>query len=385
MPRVVVACDKFKGSLTAQHACAAVAAGIAQVRPESEIVELPVADGGEGTLTAALGAGFRAEQVAAHGPTGDPVTARYARRGDVALVELAEVCGFAHLPGRRFAPTVASSRGVGEVIRAAVEAGCRSVVLAVGGSTSTDGGAGLVQGLGGRVLDAHGQNLGPGGAGLATVASVDLSHLRERLAGVSFILACDVDNPLLGDEGAARVYAPQKGAAAHQVAELEAALRSWADVVATATRVDHRGTPGAGAAGGVGFAAIALLGAKVRPGIAVLLDLLDFGDGIRSADLVVTGEGCLDEQTLRGKAPAGVTSIARGMGVPVVVACGRNLLSPEAGRAAGMDALYSCEELEPDPERSMANATALLEEIGRRIAGAHLGDVRPRYRGASHG
>jgi glycerate 2-kinase len=372
VPRVVVACDKFKGSLTAHAACAAVADGIASVHREVDVVELPVADGGEGTVAAALHAGFTPVEVNASGPTGDPVIARYARRGDLAVVELAEVCGFAHLPGGRPAPMTASSRGAGEVIGAAVDAGCRRVVLAVGGSTSTDGGAGLVQALGARVLDARGRDVLPGGAALAGVASVDVGPLSERLAGVAVSLACDVDNPLVGEMGAARVYAPQKGAAAPQVTELDAALSTWADVVATATGVDHRYTAGSGAAGGVGFAAVALLGAEARPGIELLLDLLDFDSYVRSADLVVTGEGSLDDQTLRGKAPAGVALVAVAAGVPVVAACGRNRLSMEGLRAAGITACFSCEDLEPDEELCMANAASLLRQIGQRIGCEHI-------------
>ena len=372
MLRVIVACDKFKGSLTALEACAAVAAGITHVQRDADIIELPVADGGEGTVAAALHLGFTPVEVDATGPTGEPVIARYARRGDMAIVELAEVCGFASLPHGRLAPMTASTRGVGEVIGAAIDAGCRRLVLAVGGSTSTDGGAGLVQALGARVLDARGQDVLPGGAALVDAESIDLSSLRERLAGVTVTVAGDVDNPLVGVLGAARVYAPQKGAAAQQVDDLEAAMGTWADVVMKATGVDHRSTPGTGAAGGVGFAGLALLGAEMRPGIELLLDLLDFAGRVRSADLVITGEGSLDEQTLRGKAPAGVAAVSRAAEVPVIAVCGRSSLSTEALRAAGIKAMFSCEELEPDLERSMTNAAALLGLIGRQIAREHL-------------
>jgi glycerate 2-kinase len=370
--KVVVACDKFKGSLTALEACAAVAAGLT-ARRQADVVELPIADGGEGTVAAALHAGFAPCEVAATGPTGEPMLATYARQGDLAVVELAEVCGFARLSGGQLAPMTASSRGIGEVVAAAIDGGCRRIILGVGGSVSTDGGAGMVQALGARVLDARGCEVAPGGAALATVASVELPTLHRRLSGVTIALACDVDNPLLGKTGAATVYGAQKGASPAQVTELGIALGRWADVVATATGTDRRSTPGSGAAGGVGFAAVALLGADVRPGIEVLLELVDFAGIVRSADLVVTGEGSFDEQTLRGKAPTGVASAAAAWGVPVVVACGRSLLDEEAFHAAGIKAVYSCEELEPDMRSSMANAADLLARIGHTIAQEHLG------------
>ena len=377
MAKVIVACDKFKGSLTAVEACAALAAGIRAARRQVDVISLPVADGGEGTVAAALHAGFTPVEAAASGPTGEPVRATYARQGDQAVVELAEVCGVARLRGGRPAPMTASRRGLGEVLAAAIEAGCRRIMLGVGGSVSTDGGAGMVQALGARVLDAAGRDVAPGGAALATVASLDLTPLRRRLAGVTITLACDVDNPLLGDAGAARIYAPQKGASPAQVCELEVALRGWADVAATATGTDHRASPGSGAAGGVGFAAAALLEAEVRPGIEMLLELLDFASLVGSADLVITGEGSLDEQTLRGKAPAGVAAVAAASAVPVVVACGRSRLTATALQAAGIRAVYSCEDLEPDPRSSMANAAALLTRIGHRVAHQHLGGAGP--------
>ena len=372
MLKVLVACDKFKGSLTAQEACAAIAGGIDLLPYAIDVEQLPVADGGEGTLAAALHMGFTPVEVNASGPTGEPIVARYARRGDLAIVELAEVCGFARLPDGHLVPRTASSRGCGDVIAAAVDAGCRRVVLAVGGSTSTDGGAGLVQALGARVLDAHGCDLLPGGAALSAVASIHLPPLQQRLAGVKISVACDVDNPLVGEQGAARVYAPQKGAGARDITELEAGMRKWADVVMRATGVDHRFTPGAGAAGGVGFAAIALLGAEIHAGIDLLLELLGFADRIRFADLVITGEGSLDDQTLRGKAPVGVAAVSQAARIPVVAVCGRSSLSIEELRAVGIKDSYSCESLEPDQERSMANAASLLGLIGQRIALDHL-------------
>lgn len=372
MPRVLLAPDKFKGSLTAAEVAAAVGAGIRSVRPEAALDPVPVADGGDGTVAAAVAAGYDAVPVTASGPTGEPVQTCFARMRDRAVVELADVSGLVRLPGGRLAPLTAGSRGSGEVIAAAVDAGCTEIVLGVGGSAGTDGGAGLARALGARMLAVDGGEIGEGGAALADVAAVDLSGLR--VGGVRVTVASDVDNPLAGPRGAAAVYGPQKGATAEQARRLDAALTRWADVVADATGEDLRDIPGAGAAGGVGFAAIALLGAELRPGIDLVLELTGFHDRLPGADLVVTGEGAIDTQTLHGKAPAGVAAAARAAGVPVVAVCGRSSLAPAALRDAGIGAAYSLLELEPDPARCLARPAPLLERLGKRIAADHLAD-----------
>ena len=367
--RVLLAPDKFKGSLTAAQVAAAVGDGIRSVRPDAVLDAVPVADGGDGTVAAAVAAGYDEVPVTASGPTGTPVSTTYARLGRRAVVELADVSGLVRLPDG-LAPMTASSRGTGEVVAAAVAAGCTEVVLGIGGSACTDGGAGLVRALGARLLDASGREVGEGGGALASVASVDLSGLR--VDGVRFTVACDVDNPLTGPSGAAAVYGPQKGASPEQVGELDAALDRWAAVVARATGADHRDAPGAGAAGGVGFAAIALLGAELRPGIDLVLDLTGFHDRLAHADLVVTGEGALDAQTLHGKAPAGVAAAARDAGVPVVAVCGRNTLPPALLQDAGIAAAYALLDLEPDLARCLTHGDELLRELGARIATEHL-------------
>jgi glycerate kinase len=370
--RVLVASDKFKGSLTAAQVAQSLGRGIRQTSPNAEVSAVPVADGGDGTLAAALAAGFTEVPVKAAGPTGELVDTSYARREDLAVVELADVSGLVRLPGGRLHPLGATSRGTGEVVAAAVEAGCRRVVLGVGGSASTDGGAGLLVGLGARLLDDTGREIGEGGMALRQVARLDLGALHDRMADVEVTVACDVDNPLLGSRGAAAVYGPQKGATAEQVAALDVALGHWADVVAAACGSDRRDTPGAGAAGGVGFAAVAVLGATLRPGIELMLDLVGFHDRLEGADLVVTGEGSLDEQTLHGKAPAGVARAAREAGVDVVAVCGRSTLSPDQLRAAGIGAAYPLLDLQPDARRCMREAAGLLERVGARIAEHHL-------------
>jgi glycerate kinase len=324
-------------------------------------------------VAAALAAGYDHVPVAATGPTGEPVATAYARRGRRAVVELADVSGLVRLPGGELAPMTAGSRGTGEVVGAAVDAGCTEIVLGIGGSACTDGGAGLVRALGARVLDGSGREVGEGGAALRSTAALDLAGLRARLAGVSVVVACDVDNPLTGERGAAAVYGPQKGAGPEQVRILDEGLARWADVVAAATGADHRSVAGAGAAGGVGFAAVALLGATLRPGIDLVLGLTGFHEQLPGSDLVVTGEGALDEQTLHGKAPAGVAAAARAAGVPVVAVCGRNTLPAARLRGAGIAAAYALTDLEPDLRRCIRDGVGLLGRLGARIAGDHLG------------
>lgn len=434
---MVVASDSFKGSLTSLQVGDAVRLGLLDVAPHAEVVVVPIADGGEGTVAAAVAAGWRAVPVAVHGPTGLWVTATVAVRGGredlapipvaeqgliprigtaapqrstadtrhrtpdppplqpeatptVALVEMADVCGLGRLPDAVPAPLTASSRGLGEAIRAALDLGAAEVIVGVGGSASTDGGAGMLAALGARLLDAGGVDLPDGGAALARLAHLDLSGLDPRLAHTYIALAADVDSPLLGPTGAAAVFAPQKGATPAEVDLLEAALTHWADVVEShpdvpiSTNRSLQGQeggvprvtdwsmggrmPGAGAAGGIGFALMAVLGAHRRSGIDVVLDLVGLDAALSRADLVITGEGSLDAQTLTGKAVRGVATRATAHGIPVVAVCGRRILDDAGLTALGLRAAYPLTELEPDVRRSMEAAAALLRRTGQRIA-----------------
>ena len=373
--RVVVAVDKFKGSLSARDAAAHIAAGLRSVDPATEVVIAPVADGGDGTVEAAIAAGFRSRSVMVSGPTGAPVEARYAvhgREGEVTcVVELAGSCGLQLLPGGEPAPLTSSTYGLGQVMGAAVDDGCDRLVVGIGGSASTDGGAGMLSALGARILDAHGRPVGPGGGALTDVRRVDLTAARARLAGVDLEIACDVDNPLTGEHGAAAVYGPQKGAGPEQVAILDAVLAQFASLGDRGLAVH----PGAGAAGGVGYAAL-LLGARLRPGIETILDLTGFADLVRGADLVITGEGSLDTQSLRGKAPMGVAQAARAHGIEVRALAGRVLVAPRLLRDAGIDAAYALTDIEPDVKACMKDAGPLLE----RRAATLLADVLERSR-----
>ena len=384
---MVVASDAFKGSLTSLEVADAVRLGLLDAAPRARVVVVPVADGGEGTVAAALAAGWSAVPVDVHGPTGEPVGATLAlrRRSDgraTVLVELADACGLGRLPGGETAPLTASSRGLGEALRAALDLAPDEVVVGVGGSASTDGGAGMLTALGARLLDADGGDLPDGGAALADLARLHLAGLDPRLATTRLVLAADVDSPLLGPTGAAVVFGPQKGASTAAVAVLEAALGRWAEVVATALggsrpaqgSASPQELPGSGAAGGVGFALLAVLGAERRSGVDVVLDLVGLDDALVGADLVVTGEGALDAQTLAGKAVAGVARRARAHDIPVVAVCGRRDLDDAGLAALGVRTAYPLADEEPDLTRSIAKARELLRRNGARIARDWLSD-----------
>ncbi|MDQ0643398.1 allantoinase [Microbacterium murale] len=369
--RLVIAPDKFKGSLTAPEVAERVASGARRADPTIEVVTVPVADGGEGTLDAVLAAGFSSRTALVAGPTGGEISAEFAVRGEQAVVEMARASGLDLLPGGRKDALSATSLGTGQLVRAALDAGCRRIVLGIGGSASTDGGAGLLQGLGVRFLDEAGEELPPGGAALVRLASVDLSALDARLTDTEIILASDVDNPLTGPTGAAEVFGPQKGASVEDIATLEVGLTRLVEVLDAAGALsvpaaEAASRAGAGAAGGVGFAAIAL-GATRRAGVDVVLEVTGLAARLRGADAVITGEGSLDEQSLMGKTPVGVARAASAAGLPVYAVCGRTTLSADAIADAGFAGARALSELEPDAERSMAEAGPLLEELAEQL------------------
>jgi glycerate kinase len=365
--RILIASDKFKGSATGGEVAEALARGIRSVIPDAAVDAAPVADGGEGTVDAVVACGFEPVAVVVTGPVGQPVTATFAVRGAEAVIEMAAASGLDQLPGGEPAPLTATSRGTGELIAAALDRGCNRIVLGVGGSANTDGGAGMLQALG-VSLRAADRPVRAGGAALADLISVDVSGLDPRIADATFVLASDVDNPLLGDRGAAAVFAPQKGASADDVAALEAALARFSTLLEEQPGVRPSATsPGAGAAGGVGYAAMAVLGATREPGIEVVQRLTGLAGRIAGADLVITGEGSLDDQSLGGKTPMGVAAAARAAGAPVIAVCGRTTLSAEQAVAAGFSDVRALSELEPDPARSMANAADLLVRVGAEI------------------
>ncbi|WP_433874800.1 glycerate kinase [Sinomonas atrocyanea] len=371
--KIVLAPDKFKGSLTGAEVAEALAEGIREVLPDAELVLVPVADGGEGTVSAALGAGYSPRRAAVAGPTGQTLTAEFAVSAGpegqrTAVIEMAAASGLDVLPGGVRDARDATSLGTGQLIRAALDAGCREIALGVGGSACTDGGAGMLAGLGARFTDDAGRDLPLGGAALARIAEADLSGLDARLDNARLILAADVDNPLLGAEGAAAVFGPQKGASPSDVEELDAALARFAAVLGQAMgplAAAAKDLPGAGAAGGVGYAALAL-GATRRRGIDVVVEFTGLREKLVGADLVVTGEGSLDAQSLSGKAPIGVAKEAAAQGIPVVAVCGRSQLADAA--SAGFRSIHALTGLEPDVETCIREASTLLRRIGIDLA-----------------
>lgn len=372
--RIVIAPDKYKGSLSAPDVARHLAAGLqAATGSHLDILLIPVADGGEGTLDAAVGSGFSRRSAVVTGPTGEPLTADFAVRGREAVIEMAAASGLAVLPGSgpdSASATGATSLGTGELVRAALDAGCRQIVLGVGGSATTDGGAGVLQGLGARFLDSAGRELPPGGAALARLDRIDFAGFDPRLDETRFVLASDVDNPLLGADGAAAVFGPQKGAGPADVNALDAALAHFVEVLARELgprAVKAAQAPGAGAAGGVGYAAIAALAATRRPGIDVVLEFTELEARLAGADLVITGEGSLDEQSLLGKTPLGVARAAARAGIPVIAVCGRTTLGPEQLAASGFREVHALTELESNVDTCITEAAALLERLGRNI------------------
>lgn len=369
---VVIACDKFKGSLTQAEVIARVSAGIEAASPDAEIRPILVADGGDGTLEAAVGAGYERVPITVSGPTGEPVATAYARGDDAVIIEMADVCGLLRLPGGALRGMDSSSFGLGEAIAIALGDGRREIVVGIGGSASTDGGAGMLTALGARLLDADGQPVPPGAAGLARLASVDVSGLDERLASSTIVVACDVNNPLLGEHGAPAIFGPQKGVTDADIARADANLARLADLLGPALGRDERDTPGAGAAGGVGYALL-MLGARFEPGIDVVLDLARADEAMAGADLVITGEGSLDAQSLLGKTPAGVARRAGAAEVAVVAVCGRSLLADGEAEALGIATVAKLSDIEPDPERSMRDAGPLLQRVVTELVADRLG------------
>ena len=370
MTRVLIAPDKFKGSLTAEQVAHALRSGIACQAPDWTTSICPIADGGDGTVSALVARGWQQVRATARDALGRPQSVGYALLDDTAVIEQATTVGLAQLPVASRDPMSASSFGMGELIAHALSAArVSTVILALGGSASTDGGAGLLQALGARLLDHHGCEVTQGGAALATLHRIDLEPLDEFIGDTRFLVARDVDNPLLGPDGAAQMFADQKGADLVQQQALESGLQQWSRVLGERrpSAAEAVNAPGAGAGGGVGYAAIAALEAETCRGVDWLLDIIAFNDLVEQADLIVTGEGNLDTQTLFGKAPIGVTKAAAARGIPVVAVAGRCTLTEQQTRAAGFDRVYALTDIEPDLDRCMTHGAALLQEVAATI------------------
>ena len=368
--KIVIAPDSFKESLAAPQVAEAIARGWQAVFPEAECLLRPMADGGEGTVDAVLAAaGGERRTCTVSGPLGAPVDAHWGWLDDgTAVIEMAVASGLHQVAADQRDIPRACSQGTGELVRQALDAGARHIILGLGGSATNDGGAGLLRALGVRLLDSAGQPLAPGGAALARLAEIDMSRLDPRLAQVPVLVAADVDNPLCGPHGASAVFGPQKGASPEQVRLLDAALTHYAERMAATLGTDDSTEPGAGAAGGLGFAARALLGARFRPGIAVVAELCGLAEAVQGADLVITGEGRLDAQTLHGKTPLGVARIAHAVGVPVIALAGSLGEGYQRLYAAGLSAAFSLAPGPIDLRQACADAAALLQARATDIA-----------------
>ena len=369
--KIVIAPDSFKDSLSAQAVADAIATGLAEVWPDAELIKCPMADGGEGTIEAVLAAcNGQWQRTQVSGPLGEPVEAQWGWLADsrTAIIEMAMASGLQLLTLEQRDACVSSTFGTGELIRSALDAGAQRVILAIGGSATNDAGSGMLAALGARFLDADEQPLVPGGLALAGAARIDLTGLDPRLAQVQFEIAADVDNPLCGPNGASHIFGPQKGASAEQVLALDAALGHFADLSAEVLGADVRDQPGSGAAGGMGFAAKAYLKASFRAGVEVVADLNGLAEALHGADLVLTGEGRFDAQTLRGKTPFGVARVARRQGVPVIVLAGTLGEGYAQLYEHGISAAFALASGPMTLDFACRHAAALLHERARDLA-----------------
>lgn len=373
--KIVIAPDSFKESLSALEAATQIEAGFREVFPAWTYVKVPVADGGEGTVAALVAAtGGRVVGRTVSGPLGAPVEAFFGLAGDgrTAVVEMAAASGLALLPPARRDPLAATSYGVGELILAALDAGARRIVVGLGGSASNDGGAGMAQALGVRLLDAQGHALAArlGGGALAALARIDASGLDPRLRHCEIEVACDVDTPLTGPAGASAVFGPQKGATPALVAQLDASLRHYATVIEADLGIAVADLHGGGAGGGLGAALVAFLGARLRPGADLVADALGLEALVAGADLVITGEGRLDGQSVHGKAPLGVARVARRHGKPVIAIAGGLGAGAASLHAHGVAAMFGAVQRACTLEQALAEAAANLRMAARNVAEA---------------
>ncbi len=373
--KVVIAPDSLKECMSALQVAQAIEAGVRRGAPDAETVLVPMADGGEGTVDA-LVAATDGETVATEvvGPLGKPVDAVWGMLGDraTAVIEMAAASGLPLVPPQERNPLVASTFGTGELVRAALDRGAKKIIIGIGGSATVDAGAGMAQALGAKLLDDAGESLGPGGGQLDRLARIDLAGLDDRVASLEVLVASDVNNPLLGDDGAARTFGPQKGATPEMVETLESNLRHFADVVERNLGVRVHDVPGAGAAGGLGAGLIVFLDAKLRLGIDIVLDAVGFDQRIAGADLVITGEGMMDWQSAFGKTPIGVAKAAKRQAIPVVAIVGA--LGKDRSRVldAGIDAYFAIADGPITLEQSMARAAELLAETAEQAVRTFL-------------
>ena len=380
MPKIVIAPQEFKGSLTAIEIARAIEAGVLRAIPHAETVLAPVADGGDGTLQALVdSSGGRIESTAVTGPLGEEIVAEWGALGDgeSAVIEMARSSGLALVDLDDRDPRTATTRGVGELIVAALDAAQSKFIIGIGGSATNDGGAGMMQALGASLLDGTGCELEPGGAALARLDRIDVSNVDPRVRSASVVVACDVNNPLCGPTGASAVFGPQKGATPEIVAELDAALGHFADIVERDLGADVRNRAGAGAAGGLGAGLMAILNAELRAGVDIVLDAVGLEERLDGADLVITGEGQIDASTVFNKAPVGVARLARRRGIPVFGLAGSLGQGYEEVHNLGIDAVFTLVDRPMTLDEALADTerlvTSLAEEATRAFAAGARG------------
>lgn len=340
--KVVVVIDSLKGSLSSMEAGEAAKAGILAVNPEATVVVKPLADGGEGTTEALVcGMNGQMKTLEVTGPIYERVTAQYGMIDEVAVIEMAQAAGLPQVPVEKRNPLVTTTYGVGEMIKACVEAGCKKFIIGIGGSATNDAGIGMLMALGYKFLDENGKEVQQGGQGLSQIVSIDESNVLAGLEACEFKIACDVNNPLYGQQGAAYIYGPQKGATPEIVEILDEGLRHFASVVESYKGKDFATLPGAGAAGGLGFAFTAFLNGTLQSGVQIILEETKLDESLEGADFVLTGEGRLDHQTAMGKAPIGVAKLAKKHGCKVIGLAGSTTKEATACNTEGIDAYFS--------------------------------------------
>ncbi|WP_105588604.1 glycerate kinase [Cronobacter sakazakii] len=380
LKKIVIAPDSFKESLSAMDVAKAIEAGFREIYPQASYVCVPMADGGEGTVEAMVAAtGGQIITTPVTAPLGNKVDGFFGLLGDgeTAVVEMAAASGLHLVPTAQRDPRITTSYGTGELILAALERGVKAIIIGIGGSATNDGGAGMMQALGARFLDGEGRELAPGGAALARLERLDLSALDPRLAQVSVTAACDVDNPLCGEKGASAVFGPQKGATPAMVTELDAALRRFGEQLEAATGKAIISAPGAGAAGGMGAALLGMLNAELRPGIEIVIESLGLAQAVRDADLVITGEGRLDSQSIHGKTPVGVARVAKQFQRPVVAIAGSLTPDYQIVHEHGIDAAFSVIDRIVTLQEALDDAERNLRVTARNVAALwHLAENR---------
>lgn len=369
--KIVIAPDSYKESLSALDVATAIEQGFREVYPDAEYVKLPVADGGEGTVEAMVAAtqGCRIE-VTVTGPLGEPVEAFYGLSGDeqCAFIEMAAASGLESVPTAQRNPLLTTSWGTGELIRHALDAGVTQIIIGIGGSATNDGGAGMVQALGAKLLTKDNQQIAPGGGALDSLARIDVSKLDKRLVGCRIDVACDVTNPLTGPHGATAVFGPQKGATAEMIARLDQALAHFAEIIHRDLDLDVLTLEGGGAAGGMGAGLYAFCGAKLRPGIEIVTDALHLADIVADADLVITGEGRIDSQTIHGKVPVGVARVAKRYNLPVIGIAGSLTADVGVVHQHGLDAVFSVIYSICTLDEALENAAENVRMTARNVA-----------------